>query len=126
MPWQIIFQADARIVETVYSGVVKPDELMAACKATLAFARENSAILFLGDCMALQGGHSVFDLYAIVDVLETHGFPRAGKEALLFPPLELSDVSRNIDFWETACGNRGYVVRVFHDREAALRWLIAK
>lgn len=29
----------------------------------------------------------------------------------------------DVRFWETACGNRGFCVRVFDDRDAAIAWL---
>ncbi|MFM8331837.1 MAG: hypothetical protein ACKN9T_09120 [Candidatus Methylumidiphilus sp.] len=122
MPWQIKFHADLGIVETVYSGLISPAELQAVARATLDFGLEHASDLYLGDCGNLQGGHSIFDLYAIVDLLEACGFSRLAKEAILFP--QLAAVARDAEFWETSTKNRGFNVRLFRDRASAIRWLL--
>lgn len=122
MTWRIEFDAEHGIVETLYSGWMSPSELKDAVEATLSVAREHAAMRYLSDCAGLQGGHSVFDLYGIVDFLESCGFSRLSKEAVIFPQLE--HAAREVEFWETSSKNRGFNVRLFNDRDSAIAWLL--
>lgn len=123
MPWHTQFHPEYGVVETAYCGLLSPPELQSAVEATLALAREHGSVRFLSDCTTLEGGHSVFDLYALLDVLESWGFRRGWKEALLFPLAEDSTAADDVLFWQTACSNRGFFVRIFRDRTEALCWL---
>ncbi|HNF96198.1 MAG TPA: hypothetical protein PK493_02835, partial [Pseudomonadota bacterium] len=76
---------------------------------------------FLGDCSRLEGGHDIFTLYGFVRLLESLGLVGRLKEALIMPTLAAP--ARDVEFWETACLNRGLLVRVFPDRESACDWL---
>lgn len=122
MPWQIIHHADTRIIETRYAGMMSEAELSEAMEATLAEAREHGEVRFLGDCTDLLGGHSVGSLYELAKTLEIRGTPHTAREAVVLPRLE--STVQEVEFWETTARNRGYDVRVFKSREAALRWLL--
>jgi hypothetical protein len=122
MPWTLSYDSEGNFVETTYSGTLAPDDLRAAIEQSLALARDRGTILFLGNCSMLEGGHSVVDLYFFVGLLETGGVPRTMREAILMPALD-SSAAGNVHFWETAARNRGFEVRIFSDRGAALEWL---
>lgn len=68
----------------------------------------------------MVGGHSIVDLYALIKLLESRDL-RGLKEAILMPSLQAS--RQDVEFYETACLNRGFNVKVFRDRQAALDWL---
>jgi len=44
------------------------------------------------------------------------------KEAVLLPGLPAS--AENVKFWEMTCSNRGLNVKIFIDRENAIKWLM--
>ncbi len=121
MPWQLVHRRDLGLLETVYSGVVTPPELDAAVRANLAAAREHGTYRFLADCIGLEGGHSLGDLYAVVALLEKSGAPREMREAILAP--RFSGMALEARAYETMCLNRGIRVRLFGDRTEALAWL---
>lgn len=121
MGWTVDFEAGQGFVETTYAGLLTGAELAAAFEATLAVAREHGCEHFLGDCSGLAGGHSIVDLFSKVTDLEALGVSGRFREALLLPPDER--VRRDIEFWQTACLNRGLEVRLFEARDAALAWL---
>lgn len=110
------------IVETRYSGVLMPAELTAAVRETLAVGQRQGYTRFLGDCTELAGGHSIVDLYNLVDLVESARVGLDIKEAVLLPVSPAS--AEAVRFWETACLNRGAIVRIFTDREHALDWLL--
>jgi len=122
MPWRTSVHPDLPIVETCYSGVLSQPELATAISETLALAHARGLNLFLGDCTALVGGHSVVDLYFLADALAASGLGHTIKEAVLLPGLP--DSAENVRFWETACYNRGFKVKIFLDRESAIKWLM--
>lgn len=120
MPWHITYQADTQIVETSYVGRLLPAELYAAVSQTIAAGRDHQARRFLGDCTALQGGHSILDLYELANLIIALR-PGPIKEAVLLP--QLAAIQEEVQFWETTCVNRGFNVRLFADKAAAVRWL---
>ena len=123
MPWRASVNPDVPIIETYYSGVLTQSELSAAVHETIELCRTYGRTLLLGDCTALVGGHSVVDLYVLADFVMASGIGHTIKEAVLLPELPAS--AENVKFWETTCYNRGFSVRLFNDREGALKWLLA-
>ena len=121
MPWHITVHSDCGVVETQYAGVLTPQELTDAVKATIDAATEFKHVLLLGDCTRLAGGHSIVDLYGLADLILATGLAHVFKEAILLPgmPGAIEDVR----FWENTCYNRGIRVRVFEDRKQAFAWL---
>ncbi|MBX7185353.1 MAG: hypothetical protein K1Y01_09435 [Vicinamibacteria bacterium] len=106
---------------TTYAGVIPPDLLAEAVKGTMALGREKGTSRFLADCTALEGGHSIVDLYFISQLLEEAGISRTFREAIVLP--QLQSAAGEVRFWETTCWNRGMDVRVFKTMAEALAWL---
>jgi hypothetical protein len=122
MPWTLTHWPDLAVIETVYSGRIGASELRSAVESTISAFRSTGALRVLSDCTRLEGGHSIVDLYALVDLLGSLALPASFREAILLPqqPFAAEDVRA----WETFCVNRGILVRVFQDRQAALDWLV--
>ncbi|HNB54265.1 MAG TPA: hypothetical protein PK530_20130 [Anaerolineales bacterium] len=120
MPWHITYHPDLAIIETCYEGRLPPNELREAVETTVSQGQSLDTQHFLGDCSNLEGGHSIIELYELADLLTTLR-PYRFREAIILP--QLKAVQRDIEFWETICANRGFIVRVFDTREAALAWL---
>ncbi|MGE3847742.1 MAG: hypothetical protein AB7I01_12755 [Gammaproteobacteria bacterium] len=121
MPWQTEHHAEAGVIHTTYTGQVPPQELGAAVAAAVGLAARHGTHLFLTDLRQLEGGHSVFDLYALAETLHALPIPLHAREALLLPTSRRA--AGDADFWETVCRNRGYEVRGFADPATALAWL---
>ncbi len=122
MPWKTIVHTDFPIIETCYSSHITKSELFAAAHETLSLGQEHNRTLFLGDCSSLTGGPTLFDLYSLAKEILSGNFSHGLKEAILLP--KIPAFIENVGFWETIGRNRGFRVRVFHDRQAALDWLI--
>ncbi len=121
MPYDIKFNNDQKIIELTYAGLVTPPELVEALEETAILSRSSGVTRFLADCTTMVGGHSVFDLYALISLYESIGVPRGMKEAILLPSLE--SPIEDVKFYEIACFNKGYNVRVFKNIRDALSWL---
>jgi hypothetical protein len=121
MPWSTSYLPDLDVVMTAYCGVMSPQSLGEAVQATFALAEEHGAKKFLADCTTLEGGHSLVDLYGLVKLLEGYGLTPGLREAIVLPQLKAA--ATDVRFWETACRNRGFDVRVFESLAAAHAWL---
>lgn len=120
MPWTASYMSDMDAILTVYSGVITPAELQQAAARTVQLAGERKTLRLLGDCIALEGGHSIVDLYGLSRMLESLALDGM-REALVMP--RLSAAAQDVHFWETTCRNRGIDVRVFRTLEEARAWL---
>jgi len=105
--------------EATYSGTLTATDLKAAAGEIMALMQTGGTTRLLADCTDIKGGHSVFDLYELADWIKAQA-PHL-REAVVLPSLDLA--ADHVRFWETTCRNRGIAVRVFNDRDTALRWL---
>jgi hypothetical protein len=109
------------VVESVYAGKVTPDELERAVLLAVDLARQSGIFRFYTDLTALAGGHSVGDLFTLIAGLEQLGLPRTLREAIVMSGTALA--AQEAQFYEDACRNRGWNIRIFPDRESARTWL---
>jgi len=121
MGWKVSFISEHNIVETAFFGTMKKSELDDAIKATLEECASRKVLKILADCSGLQGGHSLFDLYEKINVLNEMGLDKNIREALIMPEEQLQQ--DKIEFWELALGNKGFTVRAFYSRKDAIDWL---
>ena len=125
MSWRVQYHPEAGgpggVVEVVFGGMLSGAELLAGAAETLRVARVQDSNRLLADCRTLEGGHSVFDLYQVAESVAAAGLRPLVHEAVLIP--FNADMAASVAFWQTAATNRGLVVQVFKDRQAALDWL---
>lgn len=121
MPWHVQALPDQAIVETSYIGRLSLPELFEAVQETLATVRQTQKYCLLGDCSALEGGHSLVDLFGMIDQIIASGLAHKLKEAVVLPRLPAAQ--DRVEFWELACTNRGLRVKLFTDRASAIDWL---
>jgi hypothetical protein len=110
-----------RVIELTFAGKVGPEDLLAMLRAAVETAIRTSVFRYLADLTELSGGHSVGDLFAVVQEMERMGVPRTMREAIVSRPGSIPEADAR--FFEDACRNRGFDVRIFPDRAAALAWL---
>lgn len=121
MPWELSWNEDSAVIETVYTDPLFPEDLREVIRANFELAKEKSSARFLGDCTRLARESSAASIYALGEFIATLEVPPGVKEAILLP-LALP-AERDLRFYETVALNRGFEVRVFDDRAAALLWL---
>lgn len=124
MPWSCLARPDERLVEIRYVGRISPGELQAAFQETMTTCVAHDLHSILADCSELRDGHSLLDLYGLMDALLATGLAHKIKEAIVMP--QPGDSWERVRFWETSCLNRGIRVRIFPDRPAAVEWLTAQ
>ncbi len=110
------------IVESTYTGDVPPDEQRRNIARAVELARAQGRFRFLTDLSAMHRGPTPGDLLAAIDHFDVLGLPRTLREALVLPPGSVT--VEDVRFYEDACQNRGWNMRIFPGREAAIAWLL--
>ena len=123
MPYHITILEAPPGLEIQYIGRLSSAELIASVKQAMVIAEEHQRTRVLTDCSQMEGGHGVFDLFEgimhIYDKLVGSPFREAIVQSNDPTAAEL------VQFWETACKNRGLNVQLFPTRQAAIAWLHA-
>lgn len=91
-------------------------------KQLLDRLEKKERVRMLTDLTTLVGGHSIVDLYVLVDEIHRRGLAGRYREAIILP--KAAATAEMAGFWETACTNRGIEVRLFTDRAKAKAWLV--
>jgi hypothetical protein len=123
MPVTCHVLAEEGIVESLYVGTCLEADLLANFHRAHQIAREEGCTRFLTDLSGMGQGPQPSDLVGAIRLRDECGVPRNIKEVVVCPPSLMAAV--DVKFYEDACYNRGWNVRVFPDRDAALAWLRA-
>jgi len=121
MGWKTEYLRDLDIIEITTDGVFNANNLREIVKSTLDLVEKHQTTAILGNCVNLIHSNTVFNIYEFPAILESMQVDRRLKQAMLPPPN--ADSRKNIEFYETVSLNRGYIVRVFDDRDKAVQWL---
>jgi hypothetical protein len=121
MTWNAAYEPEIKTVLAQFCGLIPAETLREEVLATIELARQNDATRFLVDCSELEGSHSIIDLYGLIQLLDSSGWERVIREAIVLP--QLSAPANDVLFWETSCRNRGYDVRVFKTMDEARAWI---
>lgn len=121
MAWEVGFDATRCAVTVVVQGALSAAELESVAQASLALAEKHGVRDFFADLRGLEGGHNVLDLHRVARLAEAAGFGPGFREAVVVP--RDPRYERIVEFWETACFNRGLLVERFDTPEAAWEWL---
>lgn len=122
MPWSARAHTTLPLIEIIYAGRVTPAELKDAVRSVARLIHETGRKLILTDCTDLAGGHSILDLYELVEDMARIPEARGIQEAVIMA--HEAALSEEVRFWEIASRNRGIIVRTFAERTAAVNWLL--
>ncbi len=121
MSWDVNLINESKIIKLIYAGNVTSEQLREALIECATLAKKENILHFIADTTKLVDGHSVFDLYSVIQLFDSIGFDHNIKEAVL---VQVGSPALNgASFYETACLNRGYNVKIFSDETKAIDWL---
>ena len=122
MAWTLECDSKLRIIELVYTGRTTGVDLQESTLKAIAMGKEEGFLNFLVDATEIVLLGSIFDLLD----LPVRQYPAAnlyyqGRVAVVLPkrPKEQQDAR----FYETACVNRGWLVKLFPNRDEGIAWL---
>ncbi len=122
MTWTLEYSSKLQVIELVYTGRTTGLDLRESTSKAIALGKEQSSSMFLVDATEIELTVSTFDLYD----LPTHQYPamnldRQSHVAVVLP--KQSKEQEDARFYETACINRGWLVKLFPDCAEGIEWL---
>ena len=111
------------MVTVVFSGAVSGTDLRDATVAAAALGQKHGVMRYLVDGMAILTLARELELFALpARMYDELGLDRSElRIAIVIPPVD--DLEQLVRFYETACLNRGWRVKVFAAFEPAVAWL---
>ena len=111
------------MVTVVFSGAVSGTDLRDATVAAAALGQKHGVMRFLVDGMGILRLARELELFALpARMYDELGLDRSElRIAIVIPPAD--DLQQIVRFYETACLNRGWRVKVFAAFEPAVAWL---
>lgn len=122
MPVDITISETNDYILLNYSGNISNDDLLYSIKKAVELQSENEINSYLADCSNMISSHSILDIFSKVQTMQNMGIRKDLKEAIVLP-LNTESADK-VKFYETACLNRGYRVKIFSDKNEALNWLL--
>lgn len=121
MGWKISHLKSLGIVEMRLAGAVTGNDLRAATKEGISLANKLKVTRGLVDCTDQEKTGSMVDLIELPQQYTDQGLGRDTRIGLVIPTRkELHEIA---EFYKTACVNRGWQVKTFGKRDAAIAWL---
>lgn len=121
MEWEIVVRKDEGYVEITTRGVADKEASLGMASVLSAVMRENRVTRAMIDHRALDGvTGGVSDVYERPRLLRLIGTILRIRLAEVVRPEHLEHFA----FFETVCRNQGFELRVFHDRDEGLVWLL--
>jgi len=121
MPYKIETGSEPERIEIKYTGTVSDSEYKSAIAEFIKFNSEKRCLLVLTNLLEMKVTPSILNVYDSINMFEKMGIDTRTSEALIIPRNKF--VEDNVKFYENACQNRGYNVRIFYNREDAITWL---
>ena len=122
MAWSAKFNAELGIVESTFRGPTTAADFREETTAAIALAKQAGTTRHLIDSSELIFAANLADLYLFpASRYESEQVDRRSRIAILSPRDEKAREATQ--FYQVACVNRGWTVKVFADRQEALGWL---
>jgi len=125
MSWTSEFNPELGIIETIFSVEMTGVEVREVTSFLISLGRKTGTTKFLVDASEIILVASIFDLYSLpAGQYVDEGADRSSCVALVIPRDEKAIEA--FRFYETACRNRCWNVRLFQERQSAVNWLLGK
>jgi hypothetical protein len=122
MSYTINHNASLGVIELTYSGRITGTDLREATSKCISLGRQTGTTKFLVDEVGMDLAVSILDLYDLPNKqYEDEEANRQGRVAIILPTSK--EARDAVQFYVTACQNRGWFVRVFSERLSAINWL---
>lgn len=122
MPWRANQNREQEIVEVRLSGNLSTAEMNQCAERAIALAREAGIRCFLIDAADLETAPNIADILQLpAAVYANLGLDRQSRIAITLPRTQKARAAAQ--FYETACLNRGWNVKLVADLAGAADWM---
>jgi hypothetical protein len=122
LPGSVAYDENLGIILVVNTGRVSADEFKKRTLETIEQAIEHRTNRILIDNSRLELAVSTNQVFQMPEFYENTNAYRGSLWAIIQPPE--GPVLKELKFYETVCRNRGWLVKLFDDRQAAIGWLM--
>ncbi|MFA5322995.1 MAG: hypothetical protein WC373_10015 [Smithella sp.] len=121
MAWKVELDAEHGCIHTVYSGIVTKNDIVSSMTETLRMISGKGPQKFLSEWIDATSKLSTIDIFNIPGEWESSEANQGSVLALVVQKNAKSQ--KDAQFYENACVNRGWRVRIFTQRNDAIEWL---
>ncbi len=121
MSWSIEYVSETEQIHVRSSGPIFNQDARAQTEEVVALLKRHDANFVLVDCSEVTLEVSLANLYWLPEYYLELGAPQHVRIALILPPRQFQ--LESYQFFQVACKNAGYNVRLFDSAEAAQTWL---
>ena len=121
MPYTITKHPDPSRIEIKYSGIITGEDLVNAINEFVTINADKRYLLVLTDLSELSISPSLLNVYDRIEMYEKLDISKETTEAVIIPISAFA--KETVKFYDTACLNRGYNVKLFSTKDEALAWL---
>jgi len=121
--WEIRYNPEEQIVESVFNGVVSGEDMFDAAQARIRKGKEHGISRFILDAKNMIAQRSAtMDVFNIpTKMYQEYSVERTTRIAVIEP--KDPDSAWVSQFYEDLCYTRGWSVKICRDRETAVAWL---
>ena len=124
MAWTLEYNTTLSIIEIVFAGKITASDLEELTTKRIKMCKEKDILEVLIDATEQELAASLFDIFQLPDKQYfSEGMDRKTRVALVMPKSPKS--LEAAQFYETACVNRGWDVKLLPHRDEAIEWLKA-
>jgi len=121
MPYEIGFLEDKGVVTIINTAEIYGEDVVNMTHESFELSQSKQVGSFLVDCTNMISRLGALDIYQLPAIYEQITSPRTNRVAVL--KSNNKDTNRTLEFYKTVCGNRGWLIDIFSDKDAALKWL---
>jgi len=121
MAWEVEYKPEKDMVVVTATGQVSGRDGREQAEKAIRLLKENQATLVLVDYSAALSEVSLPNLYCLPDYFSELGAPWHARIAVLLPRTGYR--MESYQFFELACKNAGYNVKLFAEKDHAENWL---
>lgn len=121
MNWNCEYLKHDKVIFIKFTGKVTLKILEDSFKACLDMSSKSGVNRYLVDHTELQPSLSAVEVYEIPKIYDQLYLEKSSRIAVIAS--KNPNLRENTKFFETVSRNRGYMVRLFDDRQSSLKWL---
>ena len=123
MAWTVEYVPEKGMVLVIATEQVSDADARAQAAEAIGLLREQQAELVVLDCTTARLRVSLANLYRLPEYYRELSAPKRARVAVVLPQDGFNVEA--YQFYQAACWNAGYNVRLFSQREAAEAWLLS-
>ena len=124
MAWETNYDHTHSIVEVIYTGLVSRTEVNSAATKRIKLQEETGSVRVIINAAGINKSTAgIMDLFALPAKMYVEKRVSKLTRMAIFLPSSTEE-KETVQFFETACINRGWMAKIFFERKDAIDWLV--